>query len=95
MELKRPAVSGTMESSDIMISIYPVSLEEGIQINLTSAVDMYYHEDIVRVIREALEEQKVGAARIEAADKGALDCTIRARVKTAVSRAAAEEGGAK
>ena len=41
---------------------------------------------IRQVIREALEQLGVENAEVTAVDKGALDCTIRARVETAVYR---------
>ena len=40
---------------------------------------------------KVLEELEVKNAHIEAVDHGALDCTIRARLTTAVRRACREE----
>ncbi len=89
MQIKRAAVAGTLESSDIMVKVLPDTA--GIHIVLTSSVENYYGDSIRGTIRQALGDMGVEAAGIEAVDHGALDCTIRARVTTAVRRAAAGE----
>ena len=88
MELKHVAVAGTLESSDIMITVNPDS--EGIKIDLTSSVLTYYGDSIRKTIEKVLEEMNVTDVSIEAVDHGALDCTIRARLTTALRRAAKE-----
>jgi citrate lyase subunit gamma (acyl carrier protein) len=85
MEIKQTALAGTMESSDIMITIEPAT--GGIAIDLKSPVEKQYGAAIRAVIQETLAELGIAAAKITAIDKGALDCAIRARVKTAVYRA--------
>ena len=86
MELKQTSVAGTLESSDIMVTVEPGG--KGIEIELLSIVEKQYGQDIRRAITETLQELGVDNARIKAVDKGALDCSIRARVKTAIHRAA-------
>ena len=90
MEIKHGAVAGTLESSDIMVTVLPSP--DGIQIDLTSSVEQYYGDSIRETIRKTLEALGVSSAKIEAVDHGALDCTIQARLTTAVRRAAWEEG---
>ena len=90
MVIQKGAVAGTMESSDVMITVRPQS--KGVDISLRSTVEAYYGDRIVEVIREELDRMGVTAARVEAVDHGALDCTIRARVTTAVRRAGEERG---
>lgn len=85
MKLANSAIAGTMESSDIMITLVPGGA--GIEIDLSSAVEKQYGQEIRKVIRSTLEELEVEDVRVLAVDKGALDCTIRARVKTAAFRA--------
>ena len=87
MELKKTAVAGTMESGDIMITIEPAA-SGGIALELTSNVMQQYGRQIEAVIRETLAELEVGNVQVSAVDKGALDCTIRARVSAAAFRAA-------
>jgi citrate lyase subunit gamma (acyl carrier protein) len=89
MELKQSAVAGTMESSDIMISMEPAAL--GIAIDLSSPVEKQFGRQIRQVIQSTLAGLDVKAAKVTAVDKGALDCTIEARVKTAAYRAAGSE----
>lgn len=87
MELKKAAVAGTMESSDIMITVEPRE-NGGIVLELTSSVMKQYGRQIEQVIRETIAELGVEHAFVAAVDKGALDCTVRARVSAAVFRAA-------
>ena len=84
MKIMKNAVAGTMESSDILVTVQPS--EQGITIDLTSTVEEQFGRQIRQVIREALEQLGVENAEVTAVDKGALDCTIRARVETAVYR---------
>ncbi len=86
MKIVKAAQAGTVESSDIVVKIEP--REEGVEIELTSSVQQQYGTQIENVIRETLKELGVTAARIEAVDKGALDCTVKARTQAAVFRAA-------
>ena len=79
--------AGTMESNDIMITVEP-SDEGGVQVDLTSSVYQQFGKQIIAVIRETAADYGVENALITAVDKGALDCTVRARVATALTRAA-------
>ena len=90
MKLIHKAMAGTMESSDIMITIAPKE-EGGIQLELTSSVMQQFGRQIEAVIRETLKGLGVENALVTAADKGALDCTIKARVNCAAFRAADSE----
>lgn len=78
--------AGTFESSDITIQIVENG-ENGIELELRSTVENQFGKQIKKVILETLLELGVENAYVLANDKGALDCTIRARVITAVSRA--------
>lgn len=89
MDIKREAMAGTLESSDIMVTVQPAS--DGIQIELNSTVEGYYGDSIRATMHAVLEELGVRNANISAVDHGALDCTIRARMTTAVKRACKEE----
>jgi citrate lyase subunit gamma (acyl carrier protein) len=86
MEIQQSSVAGTMESSDIMITVEPGSA--GIEIELQSIVEKQFGQEIRRAINETLKNLEIKNVRIKAVDKGALDCVIRARVKAAVYRAA-------
>ena len=79
--------AGTMESNDIMITVEP-SDAGGVQVELTSSVYQQFGKQIIAVIRETAADYGVENALITAVDKGALECTVRARVATALTRAA-------
>lgn len=84
----KPAQAGTLESSDIMVSIAPAPEGSGIQLDLVSAAMHQYGEHIRTLIGFILKEHGVTDAAVQANDKGAVDCVIEARVKTAILRAA-------
>ena len=77
MELKQ-ATAGTMESGDIMIQIAPSD---------RPGLDIQFGDQIKNVIHETLEGLGITQAEVHATDKGALDCTIRARTTAAAVRA--------
>ncbi|MBE9389599.1 citrate lyase acyl carrier protein [Vagococcus salmoninarum] len=88
MDIKTTAVAGTLESSDIQIMLTP--LKGGIEISLESSVQKQFGEQIKAVIKETLAVYQIKNAHVEAIDKGALDCTIKARTITAIQRALEE-----
>ena len=90
MEIKKTAVAGTLESSDCMVTVEPA--EKGLELDLESAVIRQYGRQIRKVAMETLGRLDVKNARVSIVDKGALDCTIKARVECAVMRASEHEG---
>lgn len=84
------ASAGTLESGDIFIQIAP-SEEEGLQIALESTVAYQFGEQIKTVIADTLHGLGIDKAEVKATDKGALDCTIRARVTAAAVRATGKD----
>ncbi|MBR0138243.1 MAG: citrate lyase acyl carrier protein [Erysipelotrichaceae bacterium] len=89
MEIKKAAVAGTLESSDCLVSIEPADPgKTGIEFSLESSVINQFGNQIRKVTMETLELLEVENARISIVDKGALDCTIKARIEGAVFRAA-------
>ncbi|MDD6414784.1 citrate lyase acyl carrier protein [Blautia sp. HCP3S3_D9] len=84
MEITRPAVAGTLESSDCQVMI-----EEGdgkVEFSLESSVINQYGNQIRKVALETLKNLGVDNAKVTMVDKGALDCTIKARIEAAVYR---------
>ena len=84
MEILKPAVAGTLESSDAQVTVEP--WEGGIELTLTSSVMNQYGRQIKAAVLETLERLEVTKARVTVVDKGALDCTLKARVECAVFR---------
>lgn len=87
MNLKKTAVVGTLESSDVQITILP-NPGNGIEIDLESDVKALFGDSIEQTVREVLEQFEVHDAQVRLFDRGALDCTIRARLSCAICRAA-------
>lgn len=86
MKIKKPAIAGTLESSDCTVSVEPSSVND-IEINLTSTVKKQFGKEILEVARKTLEKLGVTSVIMEINDKGALNCVIEARIETAVYRA--------
>ena len=86
MEIKKPAVAGTLESSDCQVTVEPGNGK--VDFSLESAVIHQFGNQIKKVTLETLKDLGVDNVRISIVDKGALDCTIRARVECAVFRSA-------
>ena len=86
MNLIKNATAGTMESCDIMVQVEKTD-DRGVSLELDSSVMSLYGRRIREVIMDTVKECNVDGVKIVAFDKGALDCTIRARVKTALLRA--------
>lgn len=84
MEIRNPATAGTLESSDAQVTVEPN--EDGIVLSLTSSVMNQYGRQIKETVMETLERLSVKNAAVTVVDKGALDCTIKARVECAVFR---------
>lgn len=90
MLIKKPAVCGTLESSDVQITIRP-NEENGIRIELDSVVKTIFGDEIIRTVQEVLNEFEVRDADISLVDKGALDCVIRSRMQAVILRASGEQ----
>ncbi|MGN0159603.1 MAG: citrate lyase acyl carrier protein [Brotaphodocola sp.] len=84
MKIEKPAIAGTLESSDCQVTI-----EEGngkVELTLESPVINQFGNQIRRVALETLNRLGIDDANVIIIDKGALDCTIKARIEGAVYR---------
>lgn len=89
MEIKKPAMAGTLESSDCQVV---VEAGEGtVDFSLDSTVINQYGNQIRKVVMETLENLGVDNVKISIVDKGALDCTIKARVEGAIFRSVGQK----
>ena len=86
MEIEKAAVAGTLESSDCMVTVG----DGNIDLVLESTVIHQYGNQIRHVVLDTLKSLGVQNVKIKIVDKGALDCTIRARVEAAVYRSAGQ-----
>ena len=83
MEILKSAAAGTLESSDCMVTVEP---GEGISLDLTRSVMNQYGRQIKAAVLETLDRLDVKNANVTVVDKGALECTLKARVECAVFR---------
>ncbi len=84
---ERRGQAGTLESNDIMVSVEAGQPGQGVKIQLTSIVMQQYGPMICQTLEATAKKLGQQDLTITAADKGALDCTIQARLATALLRA--------
>ncbi|MBE0701244.1 MAG: citrate lyase acyl carrier protein [Acholeplasmataceae bacterium] len=77
------ASAGTMESNDCMMT---VKRQKGIKVEIESIVFKQFGKQIRVVIFETLSDLDIRDIYVHCNDKGALDYTIKARLKTAIQR---------
>ena len=83
------AVAGTLESNDILITISSTASSIGGSANsvsLSSIVINQFGPAIRAVIDQCLEKSGLSGVEVSVQDKGALECTIKARMETAIAR---------
>lgn len=78
-----------MESNDAMILIEPG--EGDVEIAIESVVMRQFGKQIESAVKSVLDEYEIDDARVWVRDKGAVECTLRARTETAILRALKEE----
>lgn len=86
MEIKKAAVAGTLESSDAQVTVEPGN--GGVELVIESSVIHQFGRQIRAVVLETLGRLQVSDVKVKVVDKGALDCTLKARVECAVFRSA-------
>ena len=84
MDIKKAAMAGTLESSDAQVTVEPGT--DGIELSIESSVINQYGKQIKKVVLETLDRLDVTSGKVIVVDKGALDCTLKARVECAVYR---------
>ncbi len=90
MDIIKKSIAGSLESNDLLVMVMP-STEFGIKIDIESIVMKQFGNAIKKTVEETLETLDIHQAHIRIQDRGAFDCTIRARVETAIKRATEEE----
>lgn len=84
MEIKKAAMAGTLESSDAQVTVEPGNGK--IDLSIESSVIHQFGRQIRATVLDTLERLEVKDAKVTIVDKGALDCTLKARVECAVYR---------
>ncbi len=83
MVIEKNAMAGTLESSDAQVTVEPGT---GLELEIQSSVLNQYGRQIKATVLETLQRLDVTDAKVKVVDKGALDCTLKARVECAVFR---------
>lgn len=83
MVIEKSAMAGTLESSDAQVTVEP---GDGLELHISSSVLNQYGRQIKATVLETLERLDVRDGKVTVVDKGALDCTLKARVECAVFR---------
>ena len=84
MEIKKSAMAGTLESSDAQVTVAPGN--GSVELTIESSGIHQCGRQIKATILETLKRLEVTDAKVTVVDKGALDCTLKARVECAVYR---------
>lgn len=84
MQIQGRAMAGTLESNDVMVTVSPA---QALEVQVTSIVLGQFGEELKRVALDTAAQLGVQGALIELDDRGAVECTVRARVETALTRA--------
>jgi citrate lyase subunit gamma (acyl carrier protein) len=87
VKITKKGIAGTLESSDVLVTVSP-PVEPGVTIELESIVKKQFGNRIIAVVNEVLEGLGIKDVHVSLQDKGALDCTVRARLEAAAYRAA-------
>lgn len=85
MQLEHNAIAGTLESSDAQVMVEPA---DDRTITIRSEVEAQYGKQVLATAEEVLDNLEVDNVSLVIQDQGALDCTLRARIQTAIFRAA-------
>ena len=89
MVIAKTAMAGTLESNDVMVRVSPGEGE--VVVRVQSIVVRQFGERMIEVAAETARSLGVKSVLIDLDDRGAVDCTIRARVETALLRAKGEK----
>ena len=84
MDIQKSAIAGTLESSDAQVIVEPS--DHGMELSIESSVINRYGRQIKAVVLETLDRLQVKNGKVAVVDKGALDCTLMARIECAVFR---------
>ena len=86
MQLNHAAVGGTEDSGDVLVEVAPG--QGTLELEINSKVLSQYGSSSKKKVVETLTRLNVTDAKVIVKDKGAVDQTIRARLVTAIFRAA-------
>jgi citrate lyase subunit gamma (acyl carrier protein) len=89
MSSKALGQAGTLESCDALVMVLLDAGKEGIVLEMDGPSLVSFEEDIRVAVSETLASLGISDAEVRLSERGALDCTLRARVEAAARRALA------
>ena len=84
MKIVKKGQAGTMQSSDLMVTVEP---DAALVIEIESTVKKQFEHLIRAKLEKVLARLNVTSGKISVSDRGALDYAIAARLETALNRA--------
>lgn len=87
MKLIKSSQAGSLESNDVLVLVKPENDNAGIKLEIDSIVINQFGDRIKEIVEQKLAAMEIENAYIKIQDKGALDCTIEARIEAAIKRA--------
>ena len=90
MILNHSSKAGSLESNDLLVLLTPLKAGNGIQIEINSIVKKQFGNRIMDITREVINSLDIKDIKVFIQDRGALDCTIKARLETAIMRGIGE-----
>lgn len=87
MKVVKPAVAGTLEEKDVMVTVEPIESGAGVEVELDSIVIKQYGERIKNTVMQVLNEMDITDVHINVVDKGAKDIILKDRIESAVEDA--------
>lgn len=87
MQILKKGQAGTMQSSDLMVTVEPA---DALTIEIESTVKKQFEHLIRAKLEEVLARNEVRAGKVSISDRGALDYAIEARLEAALQRAGGE-----
>jgi len=85
MAQRKTALAGSLESNDALIVLRGQTAEEPV-IEVQSSVEKQFGRQIRESVADVLKQFNVRGVHVSVQDRGAYDCTIRARVEAAILR---------
>ncbi|MBN1334183.1 MAG: citrate lyase acyl carrier protein [Synergistales bacterium] len=86
MEITKSVSAGSLESSDVLVNLGP-GQNGCMDIMVESIVEKQFGRRIREITEELFAHNDITEAMVRIQDKGALECTLRARLETAIERA--------
>ena len=84
MKIVKKGQAGTMQSSDLMVTVEPA---DGLVVEIESTVKKQFEHLIRAKLEEVLAKHGTTSGKISISDRGALDYAIEARLEAALQRA--------